>query len=222
MKKIISFCISLFSLLPLSAEGLQGDRIPQEEWVVRINSGLAFANRGGTGESAWRSPVDESSCGFQYGVDLLHYHRCLGYGLAFRHYMHGLPVMWNLQGASQDEDVRILYVAPQFSNVEEDFIFKGLVNNLDLGLGYAHYLSDGRIEGTQAYSVPRSGLGAHLNLGFEYRFGSHWGARLGVSMEYYFFKNLHGGRTYPDTPFETRSRLSILLVTTQIGLAWHW
>lgn len=66
-----------------------------------------------------------------------------------------------------------------------------MVSNIDLGIGYAHYLSDGIINASQNYSAPCSGLGINLNLGLEYKFNVNWGVKISISGEYYHFKDIH-------------------------------
>lgn len=127
MKRCFIYILFLLCFIPIYANDFEEEIIPQNDWVIRVNAGSAFPNRVGTGESSWYSNLDESSCGFQYGVDLIHYNKCIGYGFTFKHYMHNLPYIEN-QGLSIDEKTRILYVAPQFSNIDEDFLFKGMVS----------------------------------------------------------------------------------------------
>lgn len=116
---------------------------------------------------------------------------------------------------------RILYVAPQFSNIDEDFLFKGMVSNIDLGIGYAHYLSDGIINASQNYSAPCSGLGINLNLGLEYKFNVNWGVKISISGEYYHFKDIHKDNEYSVETFDKRSKLNMLMVIPQIGISVH-
>lgn len=73
------------------------NQIPQKDISIRLNLGIASANLEGTGESLWYSNPKESSRGFQYGIDLLKYHKYIGYGFAFKHYMHGLSFPENAQ-----------------------------------------------------------------------------------------------------------------------------
>lgn len=222
LMRVIKFLfICFFFTLSLHAESVQVASVTQDGSVIRMNVGVSFPNHEGTGESAWYSPIDKNSSGFQYGIDFLHYRKNVGYGIAFRHYMHDIPIMWGTQGSYQDEDVRLFYLAPQFSYAEDGLLFKGLVNNVDFGFGYAHYLSKGYFCGIHSYSMPLSGLGAHINLGFEYRIGIHWGVRLGLSVEYYFFKNTHVETAFSDSPFIVRPKLNILMPSTQIGFSWY-
>lgn len=220
MKRCFIYILFLLCFIPIYANDFEEEIIPQNDWVIRVNAGSAFPNRVGTGESSWYSNLDESSCGFQYGVDLIHYNKCIGYGFTFKHYMHNLPYIEN-QGLSIDEKTRILYVAPQFSNIDEDFLFKGMVSNIDLGIGYAHYLSDGIINASQNYSAPCSGLSINLNLGLEYKFNVNWGVKISISGEYYHFKDIHKDNEYSVETFDKRSKLNMLMVIPQIGISVH-
>lgn len=220
MKKLLLYILAAFNMLPLFAENTDENLIAKNTWIIRANAGSAFANRVGTGESAWYSHVDKSSCGFQYGIDVLRYYNTyFGYGITFRHYMHNLSSIGN-NGTSLKEDIHILYVAPQFSNVEEDFLFKGIISNIDLGIGYARYINHGNVGGNQKYSAPASGLGVNLNLGLEYKFSKSVGFKISISGEYYYFKNMHK-EEYTANPFDKRSKLSMFTVIPQIGLSYH-
>lgn len=206
--------------MQVSAENSVGNIIPEKDWIIRISAGTAFANCGGTGESAWNYETHKNDCGFQYAIDVLHYKKYIGYGITFKHFTHNLPSIGTRE-SSIDENIRILYVGPQFSYIDESSIFKRLAVNLDLGIGYAHYLSDGVINGTQNFSLPCSGLGLNINLGFEYKFHIHWGLKIAASGDYYHFKNMHKDNLFTDS-FDERNKLNMLILTPQIGLAYHF
>ena len=55
-----------------------------------------------------------------------------------------------------------------------------MVTNLDLGIGYAHYLSDGVINNKQDFSLPCSRLGANFNIGLEYKIKAHLGFKIQI------------------------------------------
>lgn len=100
-------------------------------------------------------------------------------------------------------------------------LLKGMISNLDLGIGYAHYLSKGTINKTQNYSVPQSGLGMNANIGVEYKFPTHFGVKISISAEYYIFKHLDPKIETPSKMFEQRSKLGIFMVTPQLSLIYH-
>ena len=220
MKKILFPILCLFNCLLISAQDSSEDILPKNDWVIRLNAGSACVNVGGTGESAWKYDMDQDGWGFQYGIDVMNYREYMGYGIIFRHYMHHLPNVTKSESAI-NENVRILYVAPQFSCIDESGLLKGLLVNLDLGIGYAHYLSDGVVDGDQNFSLPCSGLGINANVGFEYRFCVHWGVKISASAEFYHFKDMHKDKHITDS-FDERTKLNLFGLTPQLGLAYHF
>ena len=197
--------------------------LPERDLLVRVGVGAGFANQAGTGESAWYGPKQKGSCGFQYNVDVLNYHRGLGYGMTFRHYLHDR----NGIGAGTDaldEDVQIMYVAPQFSNVSKSLFFEGLTSNIDLGIGYAHYKSAGSLGQTYSYDTAASGFGVNVNIGIGYQVTRHLSARLAVSGEFYWFYNLHEGNDYSSVslPFGQRDKLKPVMIVPQLSVAYHF
>ena len=220
--RTITVLICILSCLSMQSQNIdEHNQIPQKDISIRLNLGIASANQEGTGESLWYSNPKESSRGFQYGIDLLKYHKYIGYGFAFKHYMHGLSFPENAQNSSLHENVQIFYLAPQFSSINEAKLLKGMISNLDLGIGYAHYLSKGTINKTQNYSVPQSGLGMNANIGVEYKFPTHFGVKISISAEYYIFKHLDPKIETPSKMFEQRSKLGIFMVTPQLSLIYH-
>ncbi len=220
MKRLFFYSLFLFCLFKAGAENLKCDTIPKNDLLVRVNNGVAFANIDGTGESSWYSYPDKESCGYQYGIDLLRYKKYIGYGIAFKHYMHSLSTTGE-NGNSMDENIRIFYLAPQFSYIYESRHNKEVMGNIDFGIGYAHYHSGGTIEGNHDFSAPASGLGANLNLGAEYRITAHWGFKISISAEYYYFKNMHD-KEYASNAFEQRTKLNMLMIVPQIGIAYRF
>ena len=224
LKRWAVAALSLWMAAAGRAGGLP-DGSPEQErgLLVRVGAGLASANLEGTGESCWRRPKDKGERGFQYSVDVADWRRNWGYGLTFKHYTNGSAFAGS-GGETADEHVRILYAAPQLSYVEEGLIFKKMVFNADLGIGYAHYRSKGDIGGARSYKVPKSGMGTNVNLGFSYFFTRHVSARISLAVEYYLFKNLHeaAGGCPPDAPCDMRSRLGIVMTVTQLGLAYSF
>lgn len=124
--RTITVLICILSCLSMQAQNIdEHNQIPQKDISIRLNLGIASANLEGTGESLWYSNPKESSRGFQYGIDLLKYHKYIGYGFAFKHYMHGLSFPENAQNSSLHENVQIFYLAPQFSSINEAKLLKG-------------------------------------------------------------------------------------------------
>ena len=199
----------------------ENNQIPQKDISIRFNFGIASANQEGTGESLWYSNPKKSSRGFQYGIDFLRHHKYIGYGLAFKHYMHGLSFPESAQNSSLHENIQIFYLAPQFSSVHEAQLLKGMISYLDLGIGYAHYLNKGTINKDQKYSVPKSGLGMNSNIGVEYKFHTHLGVKLSISVEYYIFKHLDEKIEIPSKMFEKRSKLGVFITSPQLSLIYH-
>ena len=139
--RTIAILLCLLFCLPTRAKKMnENNQIPQKDISIRFNFGIASANQEGTGESLWYSNPKKSSRGFQYGIDFLRHHKYIGYGLAFKHYMHGLSFPESAQNSSLHENIQIFYLAPQFSSVHEAQLLKGM-SYLDLGIGYAHYLN---------------------------------------------------------------------------------
>lgn len=96
-----------------------------------------------------------------------------------------------------------------------------MVTNLDLGIGYAHYLSDGLINNKQDFSLPYSGLGANFNIGLEYKIKAHLGFKISNSGEYYNFKDMYKKETTTNA-FDKRSKLSLMMITPQVRMVYHF
>jgi hypothetical protein len=220
--RTITILLCLLFCLPTRARNMdENNQIPQKDISIRFNFGIASANQEGTGESLWYSNPKKSSRGFQYGIDFLRHHKYIGYGLAFKHYMHGLSFPESAQNSSLHENIQIFYLAPQFSSVHEAQLLKGMISYLDLGIGYAHYLNKGTINKDQKYSVPKSGLGMNSNIGVEYKFHTHLGVKISISVEYYIFKHLDEKIEIPSKMFEKRSKLGIFMTSPQLSLIYH-
>ncbi len=219
MKNLAFVCC----LLAVALETVAG--LPERErgdgLLVRVGAGAGFANQAGTGESAWYGPKQKGNCGFQYSVDVLNYCRSLGYGVTFRHYLHSRDIAGSVPDLL-DEDVQVMYVAPQFSNIDKSLFFEGLTSNIDLGVGYAHYKSSGTV-GRYAYDAPASGFGVNVNIGLAYQVNRHLSTRLSLSGEFYWFYNLHDGNDYSfESPFARRDKLKMVMIIPQLSVAYHF
>lgn len=73
MRRFVTYLLLAFCILQVNAKSFRGEIIPHKDLLIRISAGCAFANRVGTGESVWYSNIDKSSCGVQYGIDVLNY-----------------------------------------------------------------------------------------------------------------------------------------------------
>lgn len=202
------------SPLPLNEDSLPSKRF----FILHANIGYT-PNASEHGESAWQEAQNKNSCGISYTCRLMTYSpkKIIGYGLYSYNYIHNKHHDFEVYA---NEKTRINYIAPQISYIKRATAFPNCFGLIDFGIGYVHYISDTRFEENRSFKVNRSGIGMNLDIGYEYAFAKHWGAKIEIGTIYTPIK-FHSDQKPPYSSIQLRNKMNLFLVYMQLGISHY-
>lgn len=223
LSKILVFFVGLvFCYCSIYAQPgfLCTDSLSRPTLIFHANIGFGVSPSK-LGESAWNGVDNKDESGITCALRLT---RCLdklplGYGIYVfgytDHKKFQLPEVPLLK-----EKVQIEYIAPQLSYIRKKTAFPNCFGIIGLGVGYMHYRSRTVLSENVSYETRWSGVGINADIGYEYAFLEHWGAKLEIGSIFSPIRPMR--ESAPEhLLLQPRSKINLFLIYAQIGISCY-
>lgn len=215
---VVAMCFCGFPVL--KAQDIYVDTVTNIKTTIFTYSFGISGCASDNGASAWKN--GSNPVGIVNTLQFMRYSSSnnLGYGAQLLGYTESKTYNKKTPDEKMKERVRIIYIAPQVAYLKRTVAFDNCFGVMGGGVGYLSYQSKSNLPGNESNKATCSSVGLNAFIGLEYTFAKHWGIRFEVNALYTPL-NLKYEKEPELAILEPRSKFSLFMLNTQIGISCH-